>query len=51
LAKAQKPQRIAADVGVVDVAVDDVGDRLAARPRAQAIGGGDDGLEIRAVGM
>ena len=36
-----------ADVGVVDVAVDDVGDAVAARFGAQRVGGGADGVEIR----
>ena len=37
---------VAADVGVVDVAVDDVGDDVAVRLRAQRIGGGADFVDL-----
>ncbi len=42
---------VRADVGVVDVAVDHEGDRVAHRPRAQRIGGAHHGVEVRAVGV
>ena len=38
---------VGADVGVVDVAVDDVGDRVADAPGAQLIGCPADGREVR----
>ena len=48
LGEGAEPAAVVADVGVVDVAVDDVAHGVAADARAQRVGGGAHGVELRA---
>ena len=50
LGERAEPARVAADVRVVDVAVDDIGDCAADRRRAQFIRSAHDGREVLALG-
>jgi hypothetical protein len=50
LGKGAEAARVAAHVGVVDVAVDHVGDHVAVHRRAQRVGGGADFAELVATG-
>src|SRR5262249_15233208 len=48
--KGAEAARVAAHVGVIDVAVDHVGDDVGVDPRAQAVSSGADFIDLRSTG-